>query len=131
MFRKLRELFTRTPRPPAPPRPVSVWVEAEEVIVRGDAGEISRFRWDRISSIHAYKQDLLTTDCIWFEFVEDTETGERVHELHEEVWGFKPLLEELPRRFPGMNEGWFGKVAFPAFLPNPTVVWERPAAPPE
>ncbi len=36
---------------------------------------------------------------------------------------YATLLDELPRRFPGIRTDWFVEVGFPAFVTNWTTLW--------
>lgn len=83
-------------------------------------------RWPHVSEIVAYKEDLFGCDSICIAFrVGETDDYVRVFE---EAVGFKEMLSELDRRFPGIRKDWFNDVAFPAFVPNWTTIWGQPLA---
>lgn len=81
-------------------------------------------RWDSVIRLLVFKQDLLTTDCI--HMAVETAGGETAY-VHEEMVGWQRLIESLPAHLPGALpwEGWWRDVAFPAFEPNPTVIFQR------
>lgn len=90
-------------------------------LVRGDVR--ASFRWGEVVAIHAWKEDLFAVDliCMGFEVLEQ----EHWIRLHEEMDGYQSLVEGLVRRYPDLEEGWWSKVAFPAFVPNQRVIWQR------
>ena len=76
------------------------------------------FRWENVIRILAFKRDLFAIDqiCLVFGLSDDTSV-----ETNEEMIGFAQLIQELPRRFVGMDREWFDKVAQPPFESRPTV----------
>ncbi len=99
--------------------------DGHSIIIEGHGGEISRFRWDSVQRIIAFKQDLLTVDRIWLAFEGEGEPSSSLGAIHEDVIGFRGLVDEIGRRYPDHDPAWRSKVAFPAFAANPTVVWQR------
>jgi hypothetical protein len=79
------------------------------------------FAWASVREVFAYKDDLGTYDeiCLGFRF-DDAGSCWRVDE---ECIGYQQLLDELPRRFPGIRTEWWREVAFPAFVANRTTLW--------
>jgi hypothetical protein len=77
--------------------------------------------WSEVLEIYAYKQDLFTTDetCLGFRVYEDG-TSMMVSEA---FVGYRELLTELERRFPGIRTKWLAEYNFPAFVPNRTTLW--------
>ena len=95
-----------------------------EIITTQDGfcvGDIS-VTWPRISSIKAFKLDLITYDLICFAVELDNEG--RWLQLSEEWPGFKELSNELESRF-AFPEGWWDSVAKPAFKTNETILFQR------
>jgi hypothetical protein len=80
--------------------------------------------WADVREVVAYKEDLFGYDdiCVGFR-LDDTDQYFRVTE---EFIHYEELLQELPRRFPGIRTDWFNDVAFPAFVPNWTTLWGEP-----
>ena len=81
-----------------------------------------KVRWDAIRAITTYKRDLVIYDDICLEF--QTDAGVWV-EVSEEEPGFRCLVTEIERRFPGIPQDWFTTVMHPAFKPNERVLWQR------
>lgn len=81
-----------------------------------------RIRWEEITKISAYKVDLGTCDqiCVGVH----TFKSANCVELQEEWDGYKPLVAEIERRF-NIADGWWRKVAFPAFQENYTVLYAK------
>lgn len=82
------------------------------------------FSWDEAISIKAFKRDLFAVDQICLAI--ELRSGRGV-ELNEEMVGWDSLVQELPEYLPGCKkfEAWFLAVAFPAFEPNLTPIFER------
>jgi hypothetical protein len=81
--------------------------------------------WDEVTSVVAFKRDVFTVDLICLAF----NTADRVCEINEEMIGYKALVKHLPTFLPGclQHDDWFQRVAFPAFVPNATEIYSRPA----
>ncbi len=79
-------------------------------------------RWDEITQISAYKVDLYTYDqvCIGIH----TFKSANCIELQEEWDGYNLVVAEIERRF-CIADGWWQKVAFPAFRENYMVLYAR------
>jgi len=78
--------------------------------------------WSLISSIKAFKLDLITYDQICLAVAVD---GDDCYvQLSEEWPGFQELAEELESRF-AFPEGWWDSVAKPAFKTNETILYQR------
>jgi len=80
--------------------------------------------WNEISSIHAFKRDLMTVDLICIQIVLCDGT---VIKIHEEMEGWMELIENLPNYLPKCKrwETWWMVVAFPAFVTNYTELYNR------
>ncbi len=88
---------------------------------------VFRIEWADVREIVAFKEDIFSYDeiCVGFR-VADEDTYWRVTE---EFTGYTELLQELETRFPRIRTEWFKEVAFPAFVPNWTVLWGTPFPP--
>jgi hypothetical protein len=104
------------------------WELRREVKFDGEGFEIfegdeskARLRWSDVREVFAYKMDLVTHDeiCIGFRVNAD---GSHWW-VSEEFIGYRELVEELKRRFPGISDDWFWKVASPAFVLNRATLW--------
>ena len=75
-----------------------------------------------VVTIRAEKADLFGYDliCVIFE-----NAGGEFIEVTEEAFGFSNFMEQVLNRFSGSDAHWWKKVAFPAFAPCPTVIWEK------
>lgn len=78
--------------------------------------------WREVHRICGYKRDLITVDLICLAF----ESQRGVAEIHEEMEGYKAVIECLPSLFPGLAPRWWTTVAFPPFQTNFTTIWEAP-----
>jgi hypothetical protein len=80
-------------------------------------------RWAEVTRAVAFKRDQYVVDriCLAFELSHST------LEVNEDMLGWEQLVNELPDRLAGARayDDWFGKVAFPAFEANETIVFER------
>ena len=110
-------------RKPERPKPVIRQDPSGFTATEGDK-VIFRIAWDDVLEVVAFKEDLFGYDeiCVGFR-IDDADSYPRVTE---EFVHYKELLEELPRRFPGIRTDWFNDVAFPAFVPNWTTLWGQP-----
>ena len=91
---------------------------------RLNPGADLRLPWPEVGRVVAYKRDRFAYDCICM-FVARAD-GSGV-ELNEEMEGWKPFCEALPRVLPGCKsfDDWFQAVAFPAFATNKTELYVR------
>ena len=80
-------------------------------------------KWNQIKEILAYKRDLFAVDliCLGFHLSDDA----NLYEVHEEMLGYKNLVETIESRFEVNPKDWWTKVAFPAFETNATVIWQK------
>ena len=79
-----------------------------------------RIECQDISSIAAFKRDMLTLDDIWFQL--DTEQGHVL--VCEEQPGFKDWEAAVCEQFPAVA-GWQQQVVLPPFAENFTVLYSR------
>jgi len=79
--------------------------------------------WTAVNSITAFKADAYTTDCIYLLF----EGSEPAFTIDETMEGYQEFVQRIPEFLPGALPfaEWFLAVAFPAFDPNPTVIYRR------
>jgi hypothetical protein len=84
-----------------------------------DGIEYFRVLWGDVREIVTFKRDLVTTDCVCVAFRSAQST--LYYEVNEEIPGFVPLADELPRRFTDIAPQWFNRVTQPAFATN----WTR------
>lgn len=80
-------------------------------------------RWSDVETIVAFKIDQMTVDCICLGFHVTGSTTMWIAD--EETRGWDTLNRELAKRFGVRFEEWFGRVAFPAFATNETLLWSR------
>lgn len=79
-----------------------------------------RVDWTQVTSIAAFKRDVLTFDDVWFQL-----EGLGMDTLIcEEQPGFDNWESELCRRFPVLS-GWREKIIQPAFEENFVVLYRR------
>ncbi len=97
--------FTVTPVKTASPTPVSM-------------------RWDEVHRVAAFKRDQFTVDLLCLFFFGSDDTGV---EVHEDMEGWKKLIEKLPTHLAGCIpwSAWFSAVAFPAFETNLTDIYVK------
>jgi len=83
--------------------------------------------WTDITLIRAYKQDLLSIDRICVEV--HTESFQFMFD--DETPGWMKFMETAGQHLPRFNSHWIFDVAFPAYQPNPTTIYEknRPPSP--
>jgi hypothetical protein len=105
-----------------PERKIKITDSAFTVSEDSDPEEL-RCPWSEVLEVFAYKVDLFAYDeiCIGFRF---DAVGNHWW-VGESYTGYKDLIEELPRRFPGIRTDWFAEVAHPAFAENRTCLWIR------
>ena len=91
--------------------------------LENDRGEIV-IAWKDAVRIEAFKRDLYTVDLICLSvLLKDN----KAVEINEEMEGWESLVNKLPEYFSGCQkfEEWFQLVAFPAFKPNNTTIYQR------
>ncbi|MCC6908969.1 MAG: hypothetical protein IT430_13580 [Phycisphaerales bacterium] len=100
-------------------------VRSTELQYESPRGRITQVPFACTRCITAYKIDVFAYErvCLLFEY----EVAGRVErlEVDEEMVGFAELTRALPQHFALRDEGWWHKVAFPAFAANTTVLWRR------
>ena len=83
--------------------------------------------FDQIQKVVAFKRDAWAVDLICLQIYT---TDGMFFEVNEEIAGWTRLVYRLPDVLPGFPEHneWFGKVAFPPFVPNVTTLFDRTGA---
>lgn len=91
--------------------------------IENERGEIV-VAWQDTVLVKAFKRDLYAVDLICLVFLSK---DEKAVELNEEMDGWESLVEKLHEYLPGCQkfEQWFSVVAFPAFKPNITQIYQR------
>ncbi len=76
--------------------------------------------WSEVTGVLAYKRDIFTMDLICIALA----TADGTLEINENMEGWSPLIEVLPKYLPGSKSAaeWWKQVAFPPFLPNSTIL---------
>lgn len=120
MFRWLRSLFSGRA-----PMTESIHLDGDFVHLRSKEVELDRFGWRDVEEIQAWKRDLFTVDRIHVGVY--VRGRERAIELHEEMIGYQSFVEEMQRRCTCFLADCWQRVAFPAFVPNQTVIWKNPS----
>jgi hypothetical protein len=106
----------------------SIQIDDTEIIVteaRLDGfSQSERIRWDEVARVFAYKKDCFAIDQIRMELFNERESSVLITE---EMSGWDGLVQALPAKLPGCQrfEDWFPKVAFPAFVENKTLLYDR------
>ena len=82
--------------------------------------------WQDTARVKAFKRDLYAVDLICLAILLK---DNKAVEINEEMGGWESLIEKLPEYLPGCQkfEEWFTAVAYPAFKPNITVIYQRNA----
>ncbi len=79
--------------------------------------------WSTVQKVVAFKRDRGCSDEICLDiWVQDRP---EVVEVSEEFGGYGEFTKALEGHLPGINHQWWSQVAFPAFVANPTLVFER------
>jgi hypothetical protein len=96
----------------------SVW----RGLLRGRSEVREGFAWHDVKQVVAFKRDCFIIDSIRILF--ELRSG-LCYEVHEDMEGFKELMEKLPAHLPGAlrMEEWFQAVAFPAFATCPNQIY--------
>ncbi|MEW6252331.1 MAG: hypothetical protein AB1716_16955 [Planctomycetota bacterium] len=89
-----------------------------KILRRGKLHEL--LRWADVRGIAGFKRDCFTMDLICVAFCRADLT---YLEVCEDDIGYETLLEVVLSRYPDHDRDWWGKVAFPAFATNWTVIW--------
>jgi hypothetical protein len=122
ILQKLR-FWSRVPEPPKPQKPLVVVADGEFSVLDEDRIRFS-LPWSDIREVVAFKHDNFSYDEIIVGFKTENDCG--YFEVSEEFTGYASLLDELPRRLPGIKTEWFVEVAIPAFATNLTILWQHP-----
>jgi hypothetical protein len=88
-----------------------------------DGSLVWSFQWADVRRVETFKRDLLCVDMICIAF--ETSVHPETLIAHDEMAGFCELCEQLGSRLPGIPEGWWRSVAFPAFATNFAVLFRR------
>ena len=90
---------------------------------RGSSQTDVSLEWKEVETVIAYKRDVFAHDLICLALV----TRRGTIQVHEEMQGWSKLIDQLPSVLPGTLAplGWWERVAFPAFAPNPTTLFKR------
>lgn len=80
--------------------------------------------WADVKEVFAFKRDIFVVDliCIGFRVSDDGEYWE----VDEQMSGYKDVLAAAAKAFPGLDHGWWEKVAFPPFETNVLTLWGEP-----
>jgi hypothetical protein len=111
---------------PLPDR-VDIFVPGKRRLFRKDLPDKTiTFRWNEITQAAVFKRDLFTVDCIHLIFELN---GTHTLEVHEEMQGWKDLIDAIPRHLPGAmsQEQWWNKVVSPAFELCWTKIYPSPS----
>ena len=83
----------------------------------------SSIKWEEVERIRAFKNDRFAYDPIVI--VLETQ-DESISVPFEELWsGYNDFLEEVLLRWPHIGKEWINEINKGAFVPNPTLLWER------
>lgn len=77
--------------------------------------------WNEIRKVTAYKEDLITVDCIHVNIELENDISFTVHE---DLSMYNEFIEQLEENIE-IKPAWFQEVAFPAFERNETVIYEK------
>jgi hypothetical protein len=84
---------------------------------------LERYFWEEVGRVVAFKRDHGTYDEICLQIDIRRRVGALV--LSEEFGSYQAFTAEMEKKLPGINQGWWWKVAFPAFEENATVLFLR------
>lgn len=104
-------------------REMHLVVGEDDVALLDQRNEVWRFRWEEVTRIETYKRDIFSMDLICLDFF--VESRQLTFKTHEDMKGFPALRERIHARFPCIREGWWQKVAFPAFASNHQVLYDK------
>ena len=92
---------------------------------KNDRGEMV-VAWRDTVGVKAFKRDQYAMDLICLTVLLK---NNKALEINEEMCGWESLVEKLPEYLPGCQkfEEWFSAVAYPAFKPNITAIYQRNA----
>jgi hypothetical protein len=121
MWDRIAKFFRNKP----PPEPVAFEADEAGVVSVHGGTRTALFRWKDLHQVTAYKVDLFGRDLIVIRFV-TSEDGAAV-EIDEEQIGYEEVVRVMDEQLPGILDGWWSRVAFPAFVTNWTALWIRPA----
>lgn len=70
-------------------------------------------RWADVKEVFAFKRDIFSVDLICIGF----RTSDEGHyfEIDEQMPGYDSVVAALPQAFPGFDDNWWCKVAYPPF----------------
>lgn len=77
--------------------------------------------WSSVNRVIAYKEDLITVDCIHVNIELENDISFTVHE---DLSMYNEFIEQLEENIE-IKPTWFQEVAFPAFERNETVIYEK------
>lgn len=118
-FERIRRLFRRPPV-------YRIDANETEFRVTGSHGSGFTVSYAAISSVTAYKIDLLTLDLICFAVSYlDPVGAERSIQVDEDMDGFTDLEVRLVKMLEGFERNWRGKVVQPAFAENRTLLFQK------
>jgi len=99
------------------PRSLSLEASPDGFAIIGDKPDRS-LDWSGVSSVHAYKRDLITTDLICL----GIESDQGVWEVHEGMDGYEQFLEHFHAQL-DVSPEWVLNVMLPAFETNLTQIY--------
>ncbi|QEE51318.1 hypothetical protein FUA48_17615 [Flavobacterium alkalisoli] len=77
--------------------------------------------WNDIRRVIAFKEDLITVDCIYITI--ELETDE-YFSIHEDTPWYDEFMKKLEENIQ-ISQTWFSDVAFPPFERNETVIYDK------
>jgi hypothetical protein len=107
------------------PKEGRIEMSPDAVRVAHPKSGVAEVPWNAITRLVAFKRDVFIVDLICLQLTYGERGQQKCLEVHEEMLGFQNLIDALPSRFPLRDENWWYKVAFPAFVPNATTLWEK------
>ena len=116
LFRWLTN-FTRQPRESCP----TIELTPNGFVVTGQENGFT-IAWSDVTEIFAFKIDLFSYDAIRLGFAASED--DTFYEVDESWPGYEALVSGIKRRFK-VDEGWWKKVAFPAFEECRTTLWKH------
>lgn len=117
----LMKEIAETPKEDSPAYQDGIFTYYDELFdVRIDGGT-KTFYWDKITSIIAYKVDLIKIDSIIIEIYAD---GTAI-KMGDRMAGSMKFMETAAGKLENFREDWYMVVAFPAFETNLTIIYEK------